>query len=119
MGDILYIATARGTATDVVSRVFAPGAGIDEDPVTGAAHCVITPYWAERLGKDRFTAFQASARGGYLTCRLIGERAVLGGNCVTVIEGGFTLPSPLRVRWNRSIPQIGRASCRERVCQYV
>src|SRR3546814_17361164 len=85
-------ATARGTATDVVSRVFAPGAGIDEDPVTGAAHCVITPYWAERLGKDRFTAFQASARGGYLTCRLIGERAVLGGNCVTVIEGGFTLP---------------------------
>src|SRR3546814_18806352 len=67
MGDILYIATARGTATDVVSRVFAPGAGIDEDPVTGAAHCVITPYWAERLGKDRFTAFQASARGGYLT----------------------------------------------------
>ena len=92
MGDILYIATARGTATDVVSRVFAPGAGIDEDPVTGAAHCVITPYWAERLGKDRFTAFQASARGGYLTCRLIGERAVLGGNCVTVIEGGFRLP---------------------------
>src|SRR3546814_17938205 len=55
MGDILYIATARGTATDVVSRVFAPGAGIDEDPVTGAAHCVITTYWGSeerRVGKE-------------------------------------------------------------------
>ncbi|RVT44029.1 PhzF family phenazine biosynthesis protein [Sphingobium algorifonticola] len=90
-GDILYIATAPGHDTDVVSRVFAPGAGIDEDPVTGSAHALLTPYWAQRLGSDRFTAFQASARGGHLTCRLEGDRAVLGGQCVTVIEGIFRI----------------------------
>jgi predicted PhzF superfamily epimerase YddE/YHI9 len=71
--------------------MFAPGAGVDEDPVTGSAHAVIVPYWAKRLGRDRFTAFQASARGGHLDCRLEGENVVLGGRCVTVIEGGFLL----------------------------
>jgi predicted PhzF superfamily epimerase YddE/YHI9 len=86
-GDILTIVTAPGRDTDMVSRVFAPGAGIDEDPVTGAAHCVLVPYWAERTGRDRLTAFQASARGGRLTGRLDGDRVVLGGTCVTVIEG--------------------------------
>jgi len=86
-GDVLTIVSAQGSKTDIVSRVFAPGAGIDEDPVTGSAHAVMVPYWAERLGRDSFTAFQASARGGYLTCRLTGDRVVLGGNCVTVIEG--------------------------------
>ena len=90
-GDILYIATAPGTETDVVSRVFAPGAGIDEDPVTGAAHAVLTPYWTERLGRDRFTAYQASRRGGHVDCRLEGDRVILGGRCVTVIEGTLTL----------------------------
>ena len=86
-GDLLTIVTARGRDTDVVSRAFAPGAGIDEDPVTGSAHAVLTPYWAARLGRASFTAFQASERGGYLTCRLAGDRVVLGGKCVTVIEG--------------------------------
>jgi PhzF family phenazine biosynthesis protein len=86
-GDILTICTARGSTTDVVSRVFAPGAGIDEDPVTGSAHSVLTPYWAERLGRDSFTAYQASRRGGRIDCRLAGERVILGGRCVTVIEG--------------------------------
>jgi PhzF family phenazine biosynthesis protein len=86
-GDVLTIVTAPGEASDIVSRVFAPGAGIDEDPVTGAAHAVLVPYWAERLGRTSFTAFQASRRGGHLTCRLDGERVVLGGRCVTVIEG--------------------------------
>lgn len=90
-GDILYIATAPGSDTDVVSRVFAPGAGIDEDPVTGSAHCLLTPYWAARLGRDSFSAFQASERGGHVACRLAGDRAVLGGQCVTVIEGSFIL----------------------------
>ena len=90
-GDTLYIATAPGDTTDVVSRAFAPGAGIDEDPVTGGAHAVIVPYWAARLGRERFTAFQASARGGHLTCTLAGDRVVLGGTCVTVIEGRLTL----------------------------
>ena len=90
-GDILYIATAPGRDTDVVSRVFAPGAGIDEDPVTGSAHCLLTPYWTKRLRRPSFSAFQASARGGHVACRLDGDRAVLGGNCVTVIEGVFHL----------------------------
>jgi PhzF family phenazine biosynthesis protein len=86
-GDVLTIVTAPGSRTDVVSRVFAPGAGIDEDPVTGAAHAVLTPYWAERLGRDAFTAYQASNRGGHLDCRLAADRAILGGKCVTVMEG--------------------------------
>lgn len=90
-GNILCIATAPGDMTDCVSRAFAPGAGIDEDPVTGSAHCMTTPYWAERLGKFRMTAYQASARGGHLTCALDGDRVVLGGTCRTVIEGVFLL----------------------------
>lgn len=91
-GDVLTIVTAPGTSTDIVSRVFAAGAGIDEDPVTGSAHAVSVPYWAARLGRNRFTAHQASARGGRLTCELQGDRVVLGGRCVTVIEGTFLLP---------------------------
>jgi predicted PhzF superfamily epimerase YddE/YHI9 len=91
LGDILFMATAPGTETDIVSRVFAPGAGIDEDPVTGSAHCMLATYWARELGRNRFTAYQASARGGYLGCELDGERVILSGKCVTVIEGAFTL----------------------------
>jgi PhzF family phenazine biosynthesis protein len=91
IGDILTIVTARGSKTDIVSRVFAAGAGIDEDPVTGSAHAVSVPYWAEKLGRDSFTAFQASRRGGYLDCRLQGDRVVLGGKCVTVLEGMLTI----------------------------
>jgi PhzF family phenazine biosynthesis protein len=87
IGDILTICTAPGRDTDIVSRVFAAGAGIDEDPVTGSAHSISVPYWAERLGRDSFTAFQASRRGGHLDCRLDGDRVVLGGKCVTVLEG--------------------------------
>lgn len=89
-GNMLYIATAPGTETDVVSRAFAPAAGIDEDPVTGSAHCVITPYWCERLGRSSFTAHQASARGGYLGCTLNGEQVTLTGQCVTVMTGTMT-----------------------------
>lgn len=88
-GNVLTIATAPGRETDIVSRVFAPAAGINEDPVTGSAHCLLTPYWAARLGRDRFTAYQASARGGYLGCQLEGGRAILSGQCRTVIEGRF------------------------------
>lgn len=98
-GDWLTIVTAPGDATDIVSRAFAPGAGIDEDPVTGSAHAVVVPYWAERLGRADLTAYQASERGGRLTCRLApaaaeagGDRVILGGTCVTVIEGTFFLP---------------------------
>ncbi len=88
---IVAIVAARGRATDIVSRVFTPYYAIDEDPVTGSAHAVMVPYWAETLG-DRFSAFQASARGGKLSCRLVDDRVVLGGACVTVIEGTFLLP---------------------------
>jgi predicted PhzF superfamily epimerase YddE/YHI9 len=91
-GDFMAIATAPGDSTDVVSRVFVPGAGIDEDSVTGSAHSVLAPYWAERLGRASFTAHQASRRGGDLTCRLDGERVWLGGRCATVVEGTFYLP---------------------------
>jgi PhzF family phenazine biosynthesis protein len=97
-GDVLTIVTAPGDDTDIISRAFAPGGGVNEDPVTGSAHAVMVPYWAKRLGRDRFTAFQASPRGGHLTCRLApapaelgGDRVVLGGRCVTVIEGTFFL----------------------------
>lgn len=86
-GDLLTIVTSRGEETDIVSRAFAPSAGIDEDPVTGSAHAVLTPYWAERLGRAEFTAYQASARGGHVACRLAGDRVILGGKCVTVMEG--------------------------------
>lgn len=91
IGDTLNIVTAPGTQTDVVSRVFAPAAGINEDPVTGSAHSVLTPYWAARLARPRFTAFQASTRGGYVDCELAGDRVVLRGQCATVIEGTFRI----------------------------
>lgn len=90
-GNLMVICTAPGEATDVVSRVFLPGAGIDEDPVTGSAHCVIARYWAERLGRPDFTAAQASARGGLLGCRWGEGSVTLTGRCRTVITGDFCL----------------------------
>ena len=85
--ELMVIVTAPGGATDVVSRVFVPAWGVDEDPVTGSAHAALAPFWSERLGRDAFTAYQASRRGGLVRCRRAGERVVLGGSCVTVIEG--------------------------------
>ena len=82
------IVTAPGEGDyDCVSRYFAPAKGIPEDPVTGGAHCALTPYWSERLGKSELRAFQASARGGEMTCKLIGERVELTGSCVFYLEG--------------------------------
>ena len=81
------IVTARGEGHDFVSRYFAPGLGIDEDPVTGSAHCILTPYWAERLGKTELSACQCSARGGELHCRLEGERVKIAGQAVLVASG--------------------------------
>ncbi len=72
---------------DFVSRFFAPGSGIDEDPVTGSAHTALGPYWAPALGKTEFTAYQASARGGVVKVRLEGDRVILGGQAVTVMTG--------------------------------
>lgn len=87
----LVSVTARGDEHDVVSRVFAAYYGVPEDPVTGSAHTALVPFWAERLGRERFTALQASQRTGILHCRLEGERVVLGGHCTTVITGTFQL----------------------------
>jgi len=89
--DRLVMVTAPGDETEVTSRVFAAFHGIDEDPVTGAAHAALVPFWAERLGRNRFTAFQASKRGGLIDCEHRGDRVILGGQCVTVIEGYFQL----------------------------
>jgi len=72
---------------DFISRVFAPGAGIDEDQVTGSAHCCLGPYWRRRLGKKEFLAYQASERGGVVHVRLAGQRVYLGGRAVTVLRG--------------------------------
>lgn len=72
---------------DFVSRFFAPRGGIDEDAVTGSAHCVLGPYWQTRLGKDSFVAYQASARGGVVRVRVAGERVILGGQAVTERRG--------------------------------
>jgi len=82
------IVTARGDQDfDFVSRYFAPGHGIPEDPVTGSAHCSLAYYWSQRLGKTSFRAFQASPRGGVVVCRLDGERVILEGSCVFYLEG--------------------------------
>jgi predicted PhzF superfamily epimerase YddE/YHI9 len=81
------IVTARGRRHDFVSRFFCPAVGIDEDPVTGSAHCVLGPFWASRLGRSEMTGFQASARGGEVRVRLEADRVFLGGRAVTVFEG--------------------------------
>jgi predicted PhzF superfamily epimerase YddE/YHI9 len=82
------IVTAAGDGGyDFISRYFAPAKGIPEDPVTGAAHCMLAPYWAKRLGKAEFRAYQASQRGGQVTCRLAGDRVELEGSCVFYLEG--------------------------------
>lgn len=89
--DRLVMVTATGDATDIVSRVFAAYHGINEDPVTGSAHASLVPFWAKRLDRARFTAWQASERGGHLGCELKGDRVILTGGCVTTIEGTFRL----------------------------
>jgi PhzF family phenazine biosynthesis protein len=82
------IVTAPGVEQyDFVSRYFAPAKGIPEDPVTGAAHCMLAPFWAGRLGKNEFRAFQASARGGEVVCRVVEDRVELEGSCVFYLEG--------------------------------
>ena len=82
------IVTSRASTPgfDFVSRYFAPNVGIDEDPVTGSAHCALGPYWSARLGKNEFKAYQASQRGGVLTVRVAGDRVIIGGNAVTVFK---------------------------------
>lgn len=83
------IVTSRASASsyDFVSRFFAPRAGVDEDPVTGSAHCALAPYWSAKLGRPELVGYQASARGGTVRVRLQGDRVILGGQAVTVLRG--------------------------------
>jgi predicted PhzF superfamily epimerase YddE/YHI9 len=85
------IVTAPGSKHDFVSRYFAPAIGINEDPVTGSTHCSLIPYWSKRLSKLGLTAYQCSARGGALFCRLEGERVKIGGNATLVASGTLSL----------------------------
>lgn len=81
------VVTARGTDTDFVSRCFYPQSGIDEDPVTGSAHTMMTPFWAQETGKTKFTACQLSKRQGYMECELIKDRVYMSGHAVTYMKG--------------------------------
>jgi PhzF family phenazine biosynthesis protein len=83
------IVTAAGNESDFVSRCFFPQSGIDEDPVTGSAHCVMVPYWANKKGKNKLTAVQLSARRGYLECELKNDRVLMSGHATTYLEGEF------------------------------
>jgi PhzF family phenazine biosynthesis protein len=84
--------SAPGERHDFVSRYFAPSIGIDEDPVTGSTHCILTPYWAQQLGKQSLSAFQCSARGGELHCELQGERVKIAGQALLIASGRLMLP---------------------------
>ncbi|MBD2773691.1 PhzF family phenazine biosynthesis protein [Iningainema tapete] len=85
---IVTSSTAKGSEYDFISRFFAPGLGVNEDPVTGAAHCCLAPFWRDRLGKDEFLAYQASSRGGIIKVRYNGDaRVYLSGQAVTVLQG--------------------------------
>jgi len=88
------IATCRAErdGADFVSRFFAPGVGVDEDPVTGSAHCCLAPFWGERLGRDALVGYQASARGGTVSVALRDDRVLLGGHAVTVLRGELLAP---------------------------
>ena len=84
---IIVTAPSRSTDYDFVSRFFAPAIGINEDPVTGSAHCCLGPYWQKRLKKDSFVAYQASSRGGIVRVNVHGDRVLLSGQAVTVLRG--------------------------------
>ena len=98
---VIITAPPAGDHVDFVSRFFAPRFGIDEDPVTGSAHCCLTPFWASRLDKSVLTARQLSARGGELEVELAGERVKLRGTCVTTLRGNLTESAPSSSSWSR------------------
>ena len=84
---VIVTSASNNPRFDFVSRFFAPNAGVDEDPVTGSAHCALGPFWSERLGKTEMAAFQASARGGIVRVRVAADRVFLAGHAVTVLKG--------------------------------
>jgi PhzF family phenazine biosynthesis protein len=87
---VIY-ATSPGKTSDFVSRVFGPAMGINEDPVTGSAHCTFTPYWSARLGKNKLRALQLSERRGVLVCENLGSRVKISGNAITFMKGEITI----------------------------
>lgn len=88
-GVIVTAVGAKESGHDFVSRFFAPGVGVPEDPVTGSAHCCLAPYWGEKLGKGEMVGFQASPRGGTVRVRRHGDRVILGGRAVTIVTGSL------------------------------
>ncbi len=90
-GPLGFVVTAKGDEVDFVSRFFAPGTGIDEDPVTGSTHTMLIPFWSERLGKTRMAAAQLSERGGLLHCEDKGDRVLIGGKAVCYLKGEIQL----------------------------
>jgi PhzF family phenazine biosynthesis protein len=95
LGPIGLVITAKAASHDFVSRYFAPGAGIPEDPVTGSIHATLVPYWSKKLGKNRLHAWQASQRGGHLLCELTDDRVLISGKAVTFMAAEIYLPDAL------------------------
>ena len=92
---IIVTAPSATSGFDIVSRFFAPSVGIDEDAVTGSAHCLLGPYWAAKLGRETLVGYQASARGGTVRVRVNGARVELGGRALTVLKGSLLAPPPV------------------------
>ena len=91
---MLVTAISENGPADFVSRFFCPSLGIDEDPVTGSAHCCLAPFWAERIGCNELVGVQASRRGGFVRCTLAGDRVLLGGQAVTILSGEMVASPP-------------------------
>lgn len=87
LGRLGVVITAKSKKYDFVSRYFAPGAGIPEDPVTGSIHATLAPYWAKTLGKKKLSAYQASFRGGHILCEIKNERVFITGQAITFMKG--------------------------------
>ena len=87
MRGVILTAISEDSNVDFISRFFGPAVGVNEDPVTGSAHCCLAPYWAAKLGKPELSAFQASERGGDLLLRLDGDRVHIGGSAITIKQG--------------------------------
>jgi len=92
---VMLTSLADEAEFDFVSRFFAPAVGVDEDPVTGSAHCCLAPFWSERLARDELVGFQASRRGGVVRTRMTGDRVVLAGQAVTILTGQLHLEVPI------------------------
>jgi predicted PhzF superfamily epimerase YddE/YHI9 len=108
---VIVTARASSAGFDFISRFFAPRAGVDEDPVTGSAHCCLAPYWSERLGRSDLTGFQASRRGGVVRVGARGDRVLLGGQAVTVMNielADIALPNGRKLKAGSKSEMKGR-----------